>query len=100
MAGGEAAEETERANPRNPAADPSVPPPNSASFSGAAQDQSRRQSLPQSKGFPREPRQSVRKRKNSISFQGEWKVTAPEHQMVLVFHWTAQRKSFQIKPCL
>lgn len=79
---------------------PAVSPPDSASSSGAAQDQSRRQNLPQSEGFPWEPQQIIKKRKYSIYFHGDWKVTAPEHHMVLVFHWTAQRKSFQMKPCL
>ena len=79
---------------------PSSSPPNSASFPGAAEDQSRRQNLLQSKGFPWEPQQIFRKRRSSIHFHGEGKGIAPEHQMVLVFHWSAERKSFQIKPCL
>lgn len=43
---------------------------------------------------------SLGKDKNSIYFRGDWKVTALEHQMVLAFHGAAQRKSFQMKPCL
>lgn len=64
--------------------------PSTASFSGATQGQSRRQTLPQA--VPGNQSRSLKMLKNSISFQEDWKLTAPGHQMVLVFHWTAQRK--------
>lgn len=77
---------------KNPAAKPTVSPPvlqaPLALHRGRAEDKP----YLKARAVPGNHSRSLEMWKTSIYFQGGWKVSAPEHRMVLVFHWTAQRE--------